>query len=64
MEQTQEPVGEPRFDLQQMLRELAVELAGGGAATPLCPSPSAGCDAGPAPARQAMPEIVPGDGHG
>lgn len=63
MEQTPEPAVEPRFDLQQMLRELADEVAAGGASMPACPPPMA-CHAGQAPAQQPASEIVPDGGHG
>lgn len=50
MEQAQEPPREQRFDLQQMLRELAVEVASG--EVPMPPRP-AGFLAGREPAQAA-----------
>ncbi|QBK05049.1 hypothetical protein DW355_09940 [Hylemonella gracilis] len=66
MEQPQAPPREQRFDLQQMLRELAFETAGGSTPMPGAapPSRSAASLQGHLQTRAASPETARGDGHG
>jgi hypothetical protein len=70
MKQAQEPPREQRFDLQQMLRELAVEVASGGVPMSLAPTmpprptvSPAGGERAPE-AHGASPQIQPDQDHG